>query len=135
MIKRRAAALFTILAACLCLSSTAQASAVERVIWARPGTDFLHDYTNSGRVYFATDGDHAGAYDDDTDGYSVCVEVWGTPVSTGVRTQFHRCNSDGNGTRKDWNFDFIENTDVTIQASMSDDGVSWAYGPMNSTVA
>ncbi|MEU0134771.1 hypothetical protein ABZ172_12145 [Streptomyces sp. NPDC006296] len=129
----RPAALLLAAAATICFASPAQAKEIDTIIWERPASPF----NTHGRVYFATDGDHIGIYDDYADGESVCIDFYATPVSTGKRKLYSRCNSGGKGSRKDFDFDFVENTEVNIRGWMYDQsaGYDHAYGEWYSTIA
>ncbi|WP_143067262.1 hypothetical protein [Streptomyces albidoflavus] len=117
----------------LAIATSAEAKDVDTIIWATPASP----YNDNGRVYFSTNGDHIGIYDDSADGESVCVDFYATPVSTGKRKLYAECNSGGAGTRKDFNFDFVENTDVTIRGWMFDrsNNSDHHFGSWRSTVA
>jgi hypothetical protein len=134
VLKRRIAAPIMAAAIALGFAGTAQAKEIDTIIWAYPAGS----YSDNGRAYFSTYGDYIGVDDQKKDDETVCVQFYAKPVSTGKRDLFIRCNAQGSGTSKDWNFDFVENSEVNIRVFMASDGSGrndHAYGEWVSTIA
>ncbi|MDX2540740.1 hypothetical protein ACOT81_08290 [Streptomyces sp. WI04-05B] len=112
-------------------TSAAQAKPIDTIIWAFPSGS----YSDNGKAYFFTDGDVIGVYDLVADHAQACVAFYAKPVSTGKRALYARCNTKGAGTVQRWDFDFVENSEVNIQAWLLDETYDYAYGPWVSTIA